>query len=251
MGLRNASNLLASSQLSGGGGGREVLWEWNGVDVSQFGNGVGGPTSTKGSPTGTLSVGTLTSPGGDMVQDTVLIYTAGGTNTTVSYFEINDMPALPERYTVRCRISDRAGSTYAAPAISAFGQDHLHWGGAFVLTGNLLTGVFADNVDAFFVSNQLTGTLATVDPCGHFIEIDVTAREPDTGVDPEVVLRWKTADRGDERAMNGAWTAWDSSWQSGGSVRNVGLLCDDRTVSTEIWWSELQVLSMPSDTWGY
>lgn len=103
----------------GGADGFTVLWEWNGLDVTQFGDGLGGPSVTQvGVPTGVLSRSTIgTQMGGtpiDMDPATpILSYQFAGSpgGFATSIYLINDLPTLPERYVIEGRIGPRQGAT--------------------------------------------------------------------------------------------------------------------------------------------
>src|SRR5210317_1296149 len=128
MSIWNASNLLASSQLSRRDG---LLWEWNGTDVSQFGDGDGTPTAVNGgTATGTLAAATLATATQDVQTDKALVFTHTGASNVDSYYIINDLPPLPERFRIVAHLGPRETSNLGAntyPAIVLAWQDGTHF----------------------------------------------------------------------------------------------------------------------------
>lgn len=232
----------------------KVLWEWNGVDITQFGDGAGTFDYTSGSPVGTFSVGPLPVSGADYPDKDVLIFTSGTGTLAVGYYLINDLPALPERFIYRARVGQReAGS---GPLVVFGMQDALHhfsFGLEVDQSGLVLCG---NNRDGYFnagLYRAFTSMIAY--PSGVSIEADVMLRDPSTGVDPQVNILLNSAGQGGEAygKGGGTWTPWggspalyDSSWQSGGTIRPaLGFFCS--TSYGPSWVSELQILTHP---WG-
>jgi hypothetical protein len=246
MPIRNASNLVASTQLTGGGAGGRLLWKWNESDVSQFGDGDGTPTSTStGSDlNGTLSVATL-SGGSSDVTGPVLKYTHTGTAGDEAQYVINDLPdSMPERYVIRAHLGPREGTSYGQgtmPAILLAYQDSTHLmkisaNGArtslLVTTGNGSTSTGGDQCFAGVISNSYLQ-----DDSGLFIDIYCAIKEPDTGVDPEMIFVGRPIMPGTPLVVranrSGTWTAdgatcpttsWDAGWQTGGTCRQPGIV---------------------------
>lgn len=241
MSLRNASSQLASSQLGSGG---RLLWEWNGTDVSQFGDGDGTPNAVTGTETGTLAASTLSSPNTDATAENVLLYTHTGGTADV-FFTINDLPPLPERYLLQVQLGPRNGSSYGLntiPSVVLAFQDATH----FIRVGStsssnndfrMFTGngdVGSASVSSF--STQLSVTPVFADDAGVIVEAWCMLAEPDTGVDPRfhvTLAPVQGSGKLDVRASTHGWTAqggatapstsWDSGWQSGGSIRRPGI----------------------------
>ena len=249
MSLKKASNLLASSQ-SGVRGGQRVLWEWNGADITQFGDGAGNGDSSYGSPDGTLSVGATPGSGIDVPSGNALIYTTGSATNAIEYYKINDLPPLPERFIFRARLGPETSN---CKAIMCFGQDATHHM-AFCWAVSQSTYQLANNNSGVWEAGLYlrTGGPGTVQS-GAVFEIDAMLRHPDTGVDPQICLDV----RGPGVSATGygkggeTWTAWggsgaayDSSWQSGGDL-TPAISFALGAAATAVWISEMQILSHP------
>lgn len=83
----------------------KILWKWNGIDYTQFGDGAGNPTATIGSPTGTgLSV-TQLSDNLDCPRIPILSYAHDAVAVPWrAYFMVNDLPELPNKYIIEARM---------------------------------------------------------------------------------------------------------------------------------------------------
>ena len=255
MSIRSASNLAASVQLAGGGGGgAEILWEWNGVDITQFGDGAGTPDEVSGSPNGVLSVGAAPTSGVDVPSSNVLLYTPGSnTGNNIANFLANDLPSLPERYIMRARIGPKEST--CNPLVCCIYQDKSHkmglgWGGSSGLHVN-----FFNNTDGTTSGHYISNTSLPQVDVGLVIEVDCLAVEPSSGVDPRLAMLIQECRYGIAAYGKGGPTSWgswggppaiyDSSWQSGGTIRNFGIVFSNSGVGTAAWVGELQILSHP------
>ena len=236
----------------------KVLWEWNGTDITQFGNGSGTPDSTYGSPDGTLSVGAVPTAGIDVPSGNVLKYTTGTATSSAAVFFINDLPTLPERFIYRIRLGPYVAG--CAPQVLLAAQDATH---NFVFTwyqdettwqlGNNNSGIFEAGV--YLRAGTATYGPETVDS-GVLFEFDVMLRDPDTGVDPQMnatVMNYGMVKPGHVKGGK-SWTTWGgssaayhSSWQSGGTIKNPGVLFTCNGTAQVGWFGEMQILSHPWD----
>lgn len=232
----------------------KLLWEWNGTDITQFGDGAGTPNATYGTPDGTLSVGAVPTASTDVPSGDVLLYTTGTATSAHAHFYINDLPPLPERFIYRARLGPQLAGVTTQPMLIAGGQDELHWIGTAYSGSNVLQVQFGNNRDAIFVGGYFVSTGISGINTGLLVELDCMLIDPDTGIDPQINL-------GLSEFRGGAWTAglggpswssfgtnvsiYDSSWQSGGSIKNPGVafLCNGSSVVS--WVGELQILSHP------
>lgn len=257
MPVRKASHLTANAQAYGiveAG----ILWEWNGTDITQFGDGAGTPDYTYGSPDGTLSVGTVPGSGADVPSGNVLIYTTGSTPGTTAHYVINDLPVLPERFIYRARVGPVVGGVLAESCMVFARQDQLHWMGTAYNASSRLQAQFGNNRDGLYTAAHFINPDSKIlsIPSGILIEADCMLREPDTGVDPQinVVIREARAlisafgKGGDTWSSFGAPPAiYDSSWQSGGTIKQPGVAFLNNGASQQTWIGELQILEHP---WG-
>lgn len=237
--------------VAGSGGAIQVLWEWNGTDITQFGDGVGTPDYTNGSPNGVLSVGAVPTAV-DVPSTNVLLYTTGSATVTAAHFLINDLPLLPERYVIRARVgpSDSA----VIPRLICMEQDGTHsvtvgWGGSaglYVTLSNNSDGL----LDGYYVRDSALTQLNA----GVVVDIECMAREPSSGVDPRINIIPKIGRGGFEAYGKGgiSWTTfgsppaiYDPSWQSGGTIRKPGVYFYNNGVGSVGWIGELQILSHP------
>jgi hypothetical protein len=227
-----------------------VLWEWNGMDITQFGDGAGTPDYTYGTPDGTLSVSTPTLP--DVPSGNVLRYTTGTATSALALFAINDLPTLPERFIYRIRLGDY--DTGCAPSALFAAQDgthHFHFGWYTTQTtwaiGNNNSGIYEAGI------YLRAGGPGAIDS-GIVFEFDVMLRDPDTGVDPQmnaIVSDYGIVNQGYVKG-GAVWTTWGgssaayhSSWQSGGSVKNPGVMFTCNGTAQTSWIGELQILRHP------
>lgn len=244
MSIKNVSNLLASSQVRNVGSG--LLWTWNGTDVSQFSDGAGNPSSGYSSPNGTIAADTITSPIGDAYSGNVIKYSySGGDSDAAAWFVINDLPELPERYLVRAQIgprdngASRAGENTSPGIVLAY-QDATHnvRVSRAASPTTTLTIWTANNSDGISNVRYVAGPTANLnDDGGTFVEVLCITTDPDTGLDPSMMLRLEADSGVPTRAwgLGTTWSAlgsppamWDSSWQSGGRFKNLG-----------VWFQEL------------
>lgn len=222
-----------------------LLWEWNGVDVSQFGDGVGGPTATDlAAITGSLAAAPFAVNTTETSQNyNRLIYThTGGTGR--AWYMINDLPVLPDRYMLEGVLGGRTTgtATNTEANIVLMYQDVTH---NFVLRrkgsdatiaqirgGNgddgINTGSFRDMGGNFWNSEYGTPFAAMLD-----------TRDPFVGGDPGFRVTLDTNSDGTHLSANvgGSWTAfgggtlpsttWDAGWQTGGSMKNVGIAFEE------------------------
>lgn len=232
----------------------DVLWEWNGNDITQFGNGSGTPDHTYGSPDGTLSVGAVPTASTDVPSGDVLLYTTGTATSAHAHFYINDLPSLPERFIYRARLGPRVGGGTTQPMLIAAGQDELHWYGTAYSGGGVLQVQLGNNRDAVFVAGHYIATSIGDENFGTIVELDCMLVDPSTGVDPQINV-------GLREFRGGLWTAglggpawssfgsppsiYDASWQSGGTIKNPGVafLCNGTAAVS--WVGELQILRHP------
>jgi len=232
----------------------KVLWEWNGTDITQFGNGSGTPDNTYGSPDGTLSVGAVPTSGIDVPSGDVLIYTTGTATSAHAHFLINDLPPLPERFIYRARLGPKTGAVTCEPFMIFAEQDATHWIGTAYSVGGALQIQLGNNVDGLISAAHYLVTSITDLSSGIVVEVDVMLRNPDTGVDPQINATLREARAGVVGYGKGgaSWSSfgsppaiYDSSWQSGGTIRQpgIGFLCNGSALTA--WIGELQILSHP------
>lgn len=241
--------------VAGSGGAVQVLWEWNGTDITQFGDGAGNPTNTYGSPDGTLSVAAVPTASIDVPSNNVLLYTTGSATAAHAHFLINDLPTLPERFIFRARIGPRTGAVTCEPCLIFCEQDETHWMGTAYNTGGTVQVQFANNVDGLLTAAHfITGSGIAEAASGIVLECDVMLRDPDTGVDPRINAIVREARAGALGYARGgpSWSSfgsppaiYHSSWQSGGTIKQPGIafLCNGASLTA--WVSELQILSHP------
>lgn len=250
-----AANVKKKVQVGNLPGGSTVLWEWNGADITQFGDGVGTPDNTYGSPDGTLSVGAVPTSNIDVPSGDVLIYTTGSATGAHAHFLINDLPTLPERFIMRARLGPKTGGVTCEPFLIFAEQDELHWVGTAYSTGGTLQLQLGNNRDGLFTAAHFIsfGAVSNVDS-GVVIEADIMLRDPSSGVDPQVNVIAREARAGVLGYGRGgtAWSSfgsppaiWDSSWQTGGTIKQLGIgfLCNGASLTA--WVGELQILSHP------
>ena len=232
----------------------KLLWEWNGADISQFGDGAGTFDYTTGTPVGTLSVGAMPVSGADYPDEDVLIFTNGAGTLASGFYLINDLPPLPERFIYRARVGQRTAGS--GPLVALGMQDathHFSFGLEVDQSGLVLCG---NNTDGYWLGGLVKAVTSIAYPSGLTIEADVMIRHPDTGVDPQVNILIESAVQSDGEAYGKggrSWTPWggasalyDSSWQSGGPLKpGIGFFCSIGYAPS--WMSELQIWSHP---WG-
>ena len=235
----------------------KLLWEWNGSDITQFGNGSGAPDNTYGTPDGTLSVAAVPTASIDVPSNNVLLYTTGTATSAHAHFLINDLPPLPERFIYRARLGPNTGGVTCEPFLIFAEQDATHWMGTAYSTGSVLLIQLGNSVDGIFVAGDsiaVTGVTARLS--GVVVEADCMLRDPDTGVDPQINVILHTAIGGALGYGKGgpAWSGfgtrpaiYDSSWQSGGTIKQPGVGFMSNGSSLTAWVSELQIFSHP---WG-
>jgi hypothetical protein len=232
----------------------DVLWEWNGLDITQFGNGSGAPDHTYGTPDGTLSVGAVPTASTDVPSGNVLLYTTGTATSAHAHFYINDLPSLPERFIYRARLGPRVGGGTTQPMLIAGGQNELHWIGTAYSTGGVLQIQFGNNRDGIFTAAHYLVSSLGDENTGLLVELDCMLIDPDTGVDPRINMGLREFRGGLWSAGLGgpAWSTfgsppavYDSSWQSGGTIKNPGVafLCNGTAAVS--WVGELQILRHP------
>ena len=129
----------------------QVIWKWNGTDVSQFETApsyltiVGGGGASPGSPPSISYVDT----GGIGPRDQVDANGSGGAGIHYYFFEITDMPVLPDRYIFQYRMGRSA-------------NDANNWigfhRGSYVFGGFGSTPVATGIVTRLGVSPQVTST---------------------------------------------------------------------------------------------
>lgn len=232
----------------------DIIWEWNGTDITQFGNGSGTPDHTYGTPDGTLSVGAVPTASTDVPSGNVLLYTTGTATSAHAHFYINDLPSLPERFIYRARLGPRVGAGTTQPMLIAGGQDELHWIGTAYSTGGALQIQFGNNRDGIFTAAHYLVSSISDENTGLLVELDCMLIDPDTGVDPQINLGVREFRGGLWSAGLGgpAWSTfgsppaiYDSSWQSGGTIKNPGVafLCNGTAAVS--WVGELQILRHP------
>lgn len=243
---------VATSRYNSRGPGK-LLWEWNGADITQFGDGAGTPDYTSASAGGALSVGAFPVSGADYPNENVLLWTEDNAAIGMSYFLINDLPELPERFVYRARLGKR--TTSSGPVVILAMQDATHhfiFGWEVDQTALILCG---NNTDGWFQGGLYRAQTAVVAyDSGTQMEFDVMLRDPSTGVDPQVnILARGAGGDWDAYGKGGtAWTPWggasalyDSSWQSGGTIKKPGIGFYSDNNDPDSWMSELQIFSHP------
>lgn len=232
----------------------DIIWEWNGVDITQFGDGAGTPDEVSGSPNGVLSVGAVPASGVDVPTSNVLLYTPGSnTGGNFAHFLVNDLPPLPERYIVRARTGPKEST--CNPAVNCMYQDKSHrmgwgWGGSSGLHAFLF-----NNVDGTTAGHFINNTSLPQTNVGLVVEVDCLAVEPSSGVDPKLAMLIQECRYGIAAYGKGgptSWSSWgsppaiyDASWQSGGTLRKFGIQFSNNGVGTAAWIGELQILRHP------
>lgn len=243
----------------------KLLWEWNGQDVSQFGNGLGAPTFTDG---GTIT-GTLTAQphptsysSSQNINRLYYTWTGGGTQFARAWYLINDLPVMPDRYIITGFFGQReaspSGIDTSGSIVAAF-QDLTHHfslikgGGAptswFALSGNGDAGNQILGATAQIGLN-LNNTLAEGNIFSAFIEVN----EPSPGIDPAFYCYMNTPMHGDSiaRAPNGFWSpyggatspsaSWDAGWYTGGTMKDIGFKMSQRTTTGgHAWFGDLKI----------
>ena len=233
----------------------DIIWEWNGLDITQFGNGSGTPDNTYGTPDGTLSVGAVPTGSIDVPSANVLIYTTGTATLAHAHFLINDLPTLPERFIMRARLGPKTGSVTCEPILIVGEQDELHWVGTAYNTSGGLQLQLGNNRDGLISAGQFIAVTGVGDESsGIIVELDCMLRDPDTGVDPQINIALREA-RGGALGYGLGGPAWsgfgtppaiyDSTWQSGGTIKQPGIafLCNGSALTA--WIGELQILRHP------
>lgn len=222
-----------------------LIWEWNETDVSQFGDGDGTPTAVNGgTETGTLAAVTLASSPEDVQTDKALVYTHSGASNVDSYYLINDLPPLPERFRIIAKLGPRESSNLGVatfPGIVLAWQDGTHLmrvqsdsakNALIVITGN----GNAASPTVYSVAGDLP--VGQTNDVGTLLDVYCSLGEPDTGVDPKmhfIVHVFNAASIFEcSTSVYGSWvnnggatdpaTGWDSGWQSGGTVRRPGIM---------------------------
>jgi hypothetical protein len=134
------------------------------------------------------------------------------------------------------------------------GQDELH-SLAFAWFSTQTTWQIGNNNSGIFEAGIYlrSGGPQTVDS-GVVFEFDVMLRDPDTGVDPQInasVINQAIAVPGYPRGgvswttWNGSSAAYHSSWQSGGTIKNPGVMFTCNGTAATSWVGEMQILSHP------
>jgi hypothetical protein len=253
MSIRSASNLVASAQLAGGGGGR-LIWEWNGTDVSQLGDGDGTPNAVVGSPTGSLAAAVLGYSGYDEPTDNVLKYTHTGSTSTTAFYIINDLPELPERFIVQVKMGPREStlSPNTSPRLVLAYQDpthHMTWSNNGASSDLLVAANGSDGVTALCYTSGISEAQYE---SGSIHTVDCTLGEPSSGVDPRMSF-FASNPNGNlfVRASNSGWSSvggatcpnssWDSGWQTGGTIRRVGIAFDEKSSAGSAWVTDLKI----------
>lgn len=214
----------------------DLFWEWNKTDVSQF-TLVG---SNPNPPTGALAVTTFPS-GYDASELPILQYTHGvnGTTTRV-FYEINDLPDLPDRFIFQGRIGPREATSLGAntvPGLLVAYQDVTHYMVLQPRGGGITVGFQTGNGnDGLVVGSQSSGTVNRSNgEEGSYLRVGCEYREPNAGADPG--MRWwlDTVDDGLRlKASSGNWAgfgggtnpsvAWDAGWRTGGTIKRLGIV---------------------------
>lgn len=229
----------------------DVLWEWNGSDITQFGDGAGTPDYVVNGANGTFSAGAVPTSGVDVPTSNVLRYASGSATSAYAYFLINDLPDLPERYVIRARLGPRELSNTFARVV-CMAQDATH---AALIGYGGSAGTYAvlcNNTDSVTAAHTLLNSSLTDQEAGVVVEIECMAGEPSSGVDPRINMILKEA-RGGLIAYGKGGPTWStigsppaiyhSSWQLGGSIRRPGLAFYCNGIGgTAAWVGELQIL---------
>lgn len=237
-----------------------IIWEWNQTDVSQF-SGEG-----YGTPTGSLTVGNFPRTSPDTAVRPRLNYASTGTSGGYLYW-INDLPAMPDRYIVEFTIGPReagvgaGGSTHVAVA----GQNYLRAilvgrGGSPFDDLNIVTlNGLAMNVGGAY--RRLSTTHAN-DDNGLFCRVLADTRDPSsddpgvqvtllhpratgTGVDMRATVSTDTSftefgTPGTEISVSG----WNAAWQTGGTIKKVGVLFDELVNPGDQFLADFRILSI-------
>jgi hypothetical protein len=183
-----------------------ILWRWNGVDISQFGNGAGVPNDMPGpgNSTGTLSVGFLEPTLDGSAATPILKYTtlAGAPGGVQANFLINDLPALPDRYTIRARIGPRGTiqeyNSIRTSVIPSYQNNTHYWYVGRPAASSTLDLFVANDNDGVTNGWQHSGVITSFsnDDSGWFLQIHVDLRNP-TGGNPGLALRLDTINDGE------------------------------------------------------
>ena len=248
----------------GAGGGASVLWEWNGADVSQLGDGAGNPDATVGTATGTISRSTLHTAAGGVIDGEdvpVIWFQNGGVGTGERIFLINDLPTMPDRYVLQWRTGPRSAGVFVncAPSVTLVYQATTHrvicysnGAGSYRAVSANGAGEDAANTGAF----AGFGTVADVNN-GDYMKCLVDVSEPDVSNDPGLTFAWEGLfNRGAAAGRTTGWTAFgggnpfnvsfDAGWRTGGTVKRPGVsFFELAALAGGSYISDLRILSFP------
>lgn len=257
----NAKKKVQIGNLPSSGGASTLLWEWNGTDVSQFGTGDGTPDSTyQGPAAGTIAAAQITNPDDDAYRGNVILYThSGGDGDTTCWWSINDLPTLPERYLIRAVLGPRDNGAGrwgedTGPGITLAWQDSTHHvriaRASTAANLLLLMGNNTDGSDNYRYSSTLTGNKNT--DGGTLVEVLCVLGDPTTGVDPNMQFRVDadSSSRLQVFATTHTWSSvgtnpavWDSSWQTGGTIRQPGLFFREEGIGGKGYIADFKIFS--------
>jgi len=226
-----------------------VLWEWNGVDASQFGT-AGSPTATDparngGNMSGSFSV---VAPTVEVTDRPMLKYTHTGGGGT-GFWVINDMPALPDRYIVEAAIGPRAASLYTNTylGVHPFYQDPTHNLYMRRWTGSIdIAMVISNNIQGWTTPTALTLTspsIADSDTPAHIRVYVSCAVDPGASSDPKFACWWGPFGvRSWLPVGDTVFGPWHSSWQGNGTAKNIALSVYELGAAGANVFADLRVL---------
>lgn len=235
----------------------QVFWQWNGTDVTQFGDGVGGPTAEQGTTTGTLTVETLDAPDSSAVN--VLEYTHSGTDGVDAYYVINDLPALPNRFTILARMGPREVTGYdnTRPGIIVFWQDATHFGyiARPSTAANLRFSMCNDTAEDDGRVDYNGTTIVTSPgnfPDGTYMAIDMDITDPTVSTDARISVgvygqgwgdtTYLTQSTGTEVGTgNKVADSWDN-WAAS-TVKNIGICFREFTGGGSTYITDLKIVT--------
>jgi hypothetical protein len=246
-----------------------ILWRWNGVDITQFGNGAGVPNDQPGpgNSTGTLSTSFIQMTPLPNTLDAssttpVLMYTtlAGAPGGVQANFLINDLPALPDRYTIRARIGPRGTAQYynniRASIIPAHQNNAHYWYVGRPAASTTLDLFVANGNDGVSNGWQHTGVISSFsnNDSGWFLQIHVDLRDPaGVGTLPGASFRLDTINDGSVYYANtttggttiaggtsivtGGWNGWNLST----TLKQVGMAFYEVGGAGASWISDFRI----------
>jgi hypothetical protein len=242
VGLGTATYVAASPPANADGAG-DVIWSWNGVDVTQFGDGLGAPVvgDTFGTITGSLSVVTPSELIDAAIKPTLRYTHTGGAGTPCAFYRINDLPVMPDKYLIECKLGPRDLAPLGdntSPRVLMVYQDATHYVALNrTSTPSTLALDTGNGNNGITVGSRSVATLTNSTPNvteGEELRVYVDLREATAITDPGMRLHARTiGDAITLRASQANWssfggginpnTTWHAGWRTGGDHKRVGI----------------------------